>query len=220
MTKTTACLLLTLLSQGWSFTPALSHHHVKMARYSTMDPQIFSPTASDLMQLKSDLVKLCNRSPKVSKKEAQMMVQELEVMGEQVCPWYIVAVYKCINEMCSFSSPWFASHSSGLGNAPQSTAFFPESGECLIVCEIFHRHSLAIPHLVQLTQLLGSSYIPLMILLGALLFFGPFERLSQSRPTKYLALPIIYRHLLRKSDQRFRILISMRVHSQADSCPK
>jgi len=55
-----------------------------LVHYSTAEPQIFLPTALDLTLLKSDLVKLCCRSPKASLKELQTMVQEVEGMGEQL----------------------------------------------------------------------------------------------------------------------------------------
>jgi hypothetical protein len=89
MKTTTACILVTLLTQGWSFAPSFRQRRLKVDCCSTLEPQIFSPTVSDLTQLKSDLVQLCNRKPKPSLKEVQMMVQEVEVMGEQVRQIYI-----------------------------------------------------------------------------------------------------------------------------------
>jgi hypothetical protein len=89
MKSTTACIFVTLLTQGWSFAPSFCHSRLKVECCSTQEPQIFSPTVSDLTQLKSDLVQLCNRKPKTSLKEVQMMVQEVEAMGEQVRQFYI-----------------------------------------------------------------------------------------------------------------------------------
>ena len=84
MTKSMA-FLATLLAQGQSFAPTLYKSRVnEAALYSTSEPQIFSPTVNDLAEIKSDLVRLCNRSPKPSLREVQLMVEEVEGMGEQV----------------------------------------------------------------------------------------------------------------------------------------
>ena len=135
MAKSIACLLVVLLGRGCSFVPRLTQHHVMLAHYSTADPQIFLPTALDLTLLKSDLVKLCCRSPKASLKELQTMVQEVEGMGEQVCLPFLNIVVMDGPEHAPIdaASDLFASlcFSLVLDSVLPATDFSLESGECV-----------------------------------------------------------------------------------------
>jgi len=174
MAKSIACLLVVLLGRGCSFVPRLTQHHVMLAHYSTADPQIFLPTALDLTLLKSDLVKLCCRSPKASLKELQTMVQEVEGMGEQL----------------------------GFGQCSSSNGLL--SGEWWVCVAIVSKiwKTTILSHISE--ALPGNSCIPPRMSHEVHRFSGPSARRFPSRPTKSSASLIIYRRPSKKLGQHFK----------------
>lgn len=82
MMKLSTLLLLPALCSAF----VAPHARPQTRLFSTIDANLVPPTSEELNDLKTKLVSLCNRDPKASIQEVRDAVDEVESLGEQVCP--------------------------------------------------------------------------------------------------------------------------------------